>query len=112
MIGIVATAGSVTDLTKKRRTNMRLRDSINNAIRSDRPESSTDIIFLFLGFILGMLWVYSNVHNREIVSLVVLVTFMGSLKAIKVGSDFQKKRKATTNEVSPEVECPPAPDCK
>jgi len=68
--------------------------SFTNYTRSDRPESPTDLIFIYLGLILGGLWIYSNSIQKEIVSLIVVVGFMSSLKMIKVGSDWQKKRKA------------------
>lgn len=65
-----------------------------NFLRSDRPESPTDLIFVYLGFILGGLWIYANYVQKDIVSLAVMVGFVASLKVIKVGSDYQKKRKA------------------
>ncbi len=71
---------------------MTLRESFNNAIRSDRPESPTDIAFLFLVFILGELWIYKNVVGGSVIDLAVIVTFAGTLKAIKVASDKQKQR--------------------
>lgn len=73
---------------------MKLADNINNAIRSDRPESPTDLIFIYLGAILGFLWIYRTISPGEITAIIVIVGFMSSLKMIKVGSDFQKKRKA------------------
>lgn len=71
--------------------------SFSNYTRSDRPESPTDLVFIYLGFVLGGLWVYANITQKEIVSLVVVVGFASSLKIIKVGSDFQKKRKAAND---------------
>ncbi len=68
--------------------------SISNFFRSDKPESPTDLIFVYLGLILGGLWVYASIENREIVSLALVVGFLASIKAVKIGSDYQKKRKA------------------
>lgn len=76
---------------------MGIRDSINNAVRSDRPESPTDALVIYLGFILGMLWIYAQVTGKEITCLVAMLAFIGSIKTIKIGSDFQKKRKAAND---------------
>ena len=73
---------------------MTFRESLNNAVRSDRPESPTDMAFIFLVVIMGGLWIMSNIRQNEFVALVIMVAFVGSLKMIKVGSDMQKKRKA------------------
>jgi hypothetical protein len=73
---------------------MTLRESFNNAVRSDRPESPTDIAFLFLVFILGLLWIFATATQCDISAIVIMVAFIGSLKVIKVGSDYQKQRKA------------------
>lgn len=72
-----------------------------NIIRSDRPESPTDFIFLYLGIIAGALWIYANMVQKEIVSLGIMAGLLGSLKAIKIGSDFQKKRKAEVENGQP-----------
>lgn len=88
---------------------MTLRDSINNAIRSDRPESPTDIAFMFLVVIMGGLWILSNIRQNELVALVIMVAFIGSLKAIKVGSDFQKKRRDVADVKTDNPETPTIP---
>lgn len=77
---------------------MTLRESFNNTIRSDRPESPTDMMFIFLCFILGMLWIYSQLMKTEITGLVIMIAFISTLKVIKIGGDYQKKRKAGVSE--------------
>jgi len=74
---------------------------ISNFFRSDRPESPTDLIFVYLGLILGGLWVYSNYLQKEIVSLALLVSFLSTLKLVKIGSDYQKKRTANEDPANP-----------
>lgn len=81
--------------------------TFSNYTRSDRPESPTDLIFIYLGFILGGLWIYANIIQKEIVSLAIMVGFAASLKCIKVGSDYQKKRKAVNDVGETEQEVKP-----
>jgi hypothetical protein len=72
--------------------------SIINFFRSDKPESPTDLVFVYLGLIAGGLWVYCNIIQKEIIALAVMAGLLTALKAVKIGSDFQKKRKANCIE--------------
>jgi len=73
---------------------MTFRDSINNLIRSDRPESPTDVVFLFGSIAMMGLWIYATQKPCSIPHIEAMTLFLAGCKAVKVGSDFQKKRKA------------------
>lgn len=81
---------------------MNLRDSINNLIRSDRPESPTDLIFIYGGLILVDLWIYATLKPATIPHLTEVIGFLVLCKTVKVGSDYQKRRKAASDVTTAE----------
>jgi len=73
---------------------MGLRNSINNLIRSDRPESPTDLIFLFGMLVLLDLQVWAALTASTVPYFEAMLIALGGYKCVKVGSDYQKERKA------------------
>jgi hypothetical protein len=73
---------------------MKLRESLNNLIRSDRPESPTDVVFIYGGLILIDLWIYVTLAGKQIPHIEVIMAFLVSCKGVKVVSDKMQGRKA------------------
>ena len=60
----------------------------NNLLRSDKPESPTNLIFL-LGSIIALgLWIYATLIKQQIPSIEVMVTFLTACKGVKVAGDW------------------------
>lgn len=73
-----------------------MRDSVNNLIRSDKPESPTDLIFIAGGLALIGLWIYATQTGKPIAGITEILLFLAGCKGIKAGSDYSK-RKAVQN---------------
>jgi len=66
---------------------MTFRESINNLIRSDRPGSPTDVIFLYGGLTLVNLFIYATLAKVTIPHITEMVGFLVLCKSVKmVGS--------------------------
>lgn len=63
---------------------MSFRDNINNLIRSDRPESPTEVIFLFGGLVLLALMVYATQARCTIPHFEAMLLALGTYKGVKV----------------------------
>lgn len=71
------------------------RESVNNLIRSDKPDSPTDAIFLLGMVILLTLQICATFSKITVPYFEAMLVALGSYKCVKVGSDYQKKRKAS-----------------
>ena len=76
---------------------MSFRESINNLLRGDRPESPTDLIFLFGGLIMIDLWVYATLAHILIPHLTEIIGFLILCKGVKVAADYTNKNATPTN---------------
>lgn len=72
---------------------MSFRDSLNNLIRSDKPDSPTDLIFLYGSLILIDLWVWATLCRQTIPHLGEMIGFLITCKVVKVGANLSKKGK-------------------
>lgn len=70
---------------------MSFRASINNLIRSDRPESPTDVIFLFGSLVLISLMVYATQARCTIPHFEAMLLALGGYKTVKVASNWTKR---------------------
>lgn len=61
-----------------------MRDSINNLIRSDRPESPTDVIFLFGSLVLLALMIYATQARCTVPHFEAMLLALGTYKGVKV----------------------------
>lgn len=69
-----------------------LRESINNLIRSDRPESPTDVIFIFGSLVLIALQVYATLSKTPTIPYFgEMLVALGGYKTVKVASNWSKK---------------------
>lgn len=82
---------------------MTFRDSLNNLIRGDRPESPTDVIFLFGSLILINLQVYATIANTTVPHFSEMLLALGGFKSVKVASNWSKKSTSTGNQVDEAV---------
>ena len=91
-----------------------LRENINNLVRTDRPESPTDAVFIFLSMILAALVLYAaqirvTVHDYTVPHFDSLLAFVVACKSVKVWSDKSqaksdlKAKEADNVAVSPEL---------
>jgi hypothetical protein len=69
---------------------MTIRESINNLIRSDMPESPTDLIFIFGSLILLALQIYATQKQWQVPHFEAMLIALGGYKSIKVASNWQK----------------------
>lgn len=67
------------------------RENLNNLIRSDRPESPTDVIFLFGSLILIDLQIYATLASTTVPHFGEMLMALGSYKGVKVASNWSKK---------------------
>jgi len=74
------------------------RESLNNLIRSDKPESPTDVVFLYGSLMLINAMVYAVAAKVPIPHITEMIGFLVLCKGVKVGSDWQKQRKAACDE--------------
>lgn len=74
-----------------------MKESILNLIRSDKPESPTDLIFIFGSLVLFALQIYATQKQVQIPHFEAMLIALGSYKTVKVASDYQKN-KGTNNE--------------
>ena len=72
---------------------MTFRESINNLIRTDRPESPTDLIFIFGSLVLLGLLIYSVQTGKPMPYYDSSLIAMGAYKGVKVVANFSKKGK-------------------
>jgi len=77
------------------------RESINNLIRSDRPESPTDVVFLYGSLMLINALIYAVLAKVTIPHITEIIGFLVLCKGVKVGSDWQKQRKAACDDTTP-----------
>jgi hypothetical protein len=77
---------------------MGFRESVNNLIRSDKPDSPTDLVFLVGMLILLELQIYATFAHETVPYFEAMLVALGSYKCVKVGSDYQKKRKASNDK--------------
>lgn len=70
---------------------MSIRESISNLIRSDRPESPTDVVFVFGSLIMIDLWIYATLSKATIPHIVEVLGFLVVCKGVKVASNWTKK---------------------
>ncbi len=68
------------------------RNSINNLIRSDRPESPTDFVFIVLALILAALWIYATQKQVQIPHFDAVVAFLVLCKGVKIAGNWQKSK--------------------
>ena len=66
----------------------------NNLIRSDRPESPTDVIFIFGSLILIGLWIYATVLPCTIPHIETITLFLVGCKGVKVAGSWRKGGKS------------------
>lgn len=69
---------------------MTLRESINNLIRTDQPESPTDLIFIFGSLVLLALQIYATQKQIQVPHFEIMLLALGGYKSIKVASNYQK----------------------
>jgi len=67
------------------------RESINNLIRSDKPESPTDFIFIIGMLSLIALQIYATQKQVQVSHFGEMLTALGLYKTVKVGSAYMKK---------------------
>lgn len=74
-----------------------LKVGIDNLLRSDKPESPTDLIFIVGSLVLFGLQIYATVHKTTVPHFEVMLLALGGYKSIKVGSEYMenKQREAT-----------------
>lgn len=80
---------------------MTFRDSINNLIRSDKPESPTDLIFIFGSLIMIDLQVYATLAHSTIPYFNEMLLALGGYKTVKVASNWSKKGIANADTSPP-----------
>lgn len=68
-----------------------LRESINNLIRSDKPESPTDLIFLFGSLVLLALQIYATGARTTVPHFGEMLLALGGYKGVKVAGSWAKK---------------------
>lgn len=82
---------------------MTFRDSLHNLIRSDRPDSPTDVIFLFGSLVLLDLWIYATLTRCTVPHITELIGFLVLCKGVKVASDKVKGVQANAPAPPPVV---------
>lgn len=75
---------------------MAFRDSINNLIRSDKPESPTDLIFIFGSLILFGVWIFAAQSGKAVPHFGDVALFLTGCKAVKVAKDYANPKNKTT----------------
>jgi hypothetical protein len=68
------------------------RQSINNLIDSTKPQSPTDVVFLYGSLTLIALWVYVTLSRTTIPHLESVMVFLVGCKGVKVVSDNTSKK--------------------
>lgn len=68
-----------------------LRENINDLIRTDRPQSPTDLIFIFGSLVMLGLQIYATEVKTTVPHFTEMLVALGSYKAIKVASDRNQK---------------------
>lgn len=74
---------------------MSFRESINNLIRGDMPESPTDTIFLFGSLVLLALWIYACLTETTLPHVEAVIGFLVLCKGVKVAGTWGKKDPVT-----------------
>lgn len=74
----------------------RLRENINNLVRSDKPESPTDAIFIYGSLVLFNLWVYTTLAKIPLPYIMEMTGFLVICKGTKVIKDKVTGRTAPT----------------
>jgi len=69
---------------------MKFRESINNLIRGDKPESPTDAIFLYGALMFIAVWVYCNMLKMPVQNIIEMASFLTGCKGVKVASNWVK----------------------
>ena len=72
-----------------------LRENINDLIRTDRPQSPTDLVFIFGSLVMLGLQIYATEMKTTVPHFSEMLIALGSYKAIKVASNYSQK--GTTN---------------
>jgi hypothetical protein len=80
---------------------MGLRASINNLILTDRPESPTDVVFIFGSMIMIALWIFATLTKGIVPHIEIVVAFLTGCKAVKMAGKF-------AGPVAPPGQPPPA----
>lgn len=65
-------------------------DSINNLIRSDKPESPTDVVFIFGMLVLIGLQVYATQVKCTVPHFEATLLALGGYKSVKVAGAWKK----------------------
>lgn len=77
---------------------MTFRESINNLIRSDQPESPTDVIFIYGGLTLINLVVYAALAKTTIPHVAEIIGFLVLCKSVKMVGDRGKNGTDTADK--------------
>lgn len=80
---------------------MSFRDSINNLVRSDKPESPTDVVFIYGSLILINLLVYATLKPGTIPHITEMIGFLVLCKGVKVAANWSKKDTVKPDESKP-----------
>jgi hypothetical protein len=83
---------------------MTLRTSINNLIRGDRPESPTDLIFIFGMLVLIGLQIWATLTKGTVAHFGEMLLALGGYKGVKVASNFSKKGEAQNGQADKPLE--------
>lgn len=70
--------------------------SINNLIDSTKPDSPTDVVFLFGSLILIDLWIYATLAGVTIPHIETVLGFLVLCKSVKVVSDRNDRKEAAS----------------
>ena len=77
------------------------RQSIQDLIDSSKPDSPTDVIFLFGGIVLVLLWIYATIFKTSIPQITEVIGFLVLCKGVKAASD--KINKGVLNDTTTDV---------
>lgn len=83
---------------------MSFRQSVHNLIRSDRPESPTNTIFIVLVLFLIAWETYALLMGKTVPNIEALLTFITAIKVAKVYSD--RKTPPATRETQEPTNVP------
>lgn len=78
---------------------MTFRQSINNLIDSTKPDSPTDVVFLFGSLVLIDLWIYATLAHTVVPHIETVLVFLTACKGVKVAAD-RVNRKDTADAVT------------
>ena len=73
-----------------------LRQSLNDLIRTDRPESPTELIFIFGSLVMLALQVYATQTGKTIPGFEAMLLALGTYKGVKVAGDWQRAKGAAS----------------